>query len=40
MSDDRRKSDDAVPSTIGRYHISGLGFGAMGAARQPTTLTQ
>jgi eukaryotic-like serine/threonine-protein kinase len=32
MNGDQKKSDDAVPSTIGRYHISGaLGFGAMGA---------
>jgi TonB family protein len=32
MSDDQRKTGDAVPSTIGRYKITGtLGFGAMGA---------
>jgi len=32
MSDDQRRNVDAVPSTIGRYQISGtLGFGAMGA---------
>ena len=32
MSDDRGQTADPVPSTIGRYQITGtLGFGAMGA---------
>jgi serine/threonine-protein kinase len=32
MSDDRTRGDAAVPSSIGRYQITGsLGFGAMGA---------
>ncbi len=32
MSDDKKHTADAVPSTIGRYQITGiLGFGAMGA---------
>ncbi|HXK08315.1 MAG TPA: TonB family protein [Vicinamibacteria bacterium] len=32
MSDDKQNTVDAVPSTIGRYQVTGtLGFGAMGA---------